>query len=193
MPGKPTRQQKQKQNARYREKNRERLRLAAITYRASQPKSGRKRGGQVKHADQSDEGRAVRRRLAVRKYKQSLLRVIERWRWEKFHTPRLRLEYQLGLEAHEAWLDSLDEDAHDWLPPFPKGAAEKRTSNAARAAQTSVASCATVPAPGRAMTLDMSRTLALGPGASAPSRRRLTLGRGAGLERVALREVRLIG
>jgi hypothetical protein len=110
MDGDSARDRKRRENAVYRAANRERLRLAAIAYRARQPKSGRKRGGQAKHLDRSPEAEACRRREAVARWKSSPRRVAEAWYREQFKATVSQALHREGVTAHEQWLHSLDDE-----------------------------------------------------------------------------------
>jgi hypothetical protein len=101
---------KRREGAAWREKNREKLRLDAIAYRARQPKSGRKRGAQPKHADRSPEAAARRRCEAVARWRASPRRVSQSWYREQFRVGLGWVLHVEGVAAHQEWFDSLDDE-----------------------------------------------------------------------------------
>ena len=95
--------------AKYRAKNRERSRLAAVAYRGG----ARGTPGQPRKYP-TPEAAAVAKRELDRLYKSSPKRVSEAWYREQFRVSLSDAVLREGLAAHEAWFDSLDDE-----PPSP--------------------------------------------------------------------------
>jgi hypothetical protein len=90
--------------AEYRVAHRERLRLAAVAYRAGV----RGRPGQPpKYPSRDAAARAKREQ--DRLYKASPRRVAEAWYREQFRLSAAEVLFSEGVAAHEAWLLSLDD------------------------------------------------------------------------------------
>jgi hypothetical protein len=86
-------------------------RLKAVEYRAAQPKSGRNRGAQPKYSDRSIEAARRRSVLACRRWRESPVRVAQRWYREQFRVGLWDVVLSEGIAAHDDWLESLDDDA----------------------------------------------------------------------------------